>query len=433
MNNRNFSLTDMPVRVTAAALIVAAVLFVCLVPGARAQSNDICLTCHGQEGMEGEDGESIYVNPEVYSNSIHGRNELDCVMCHQELSGVEDYPHKTDIVPADCSLCHDGAAEKYYKGHHGRTRKAGNEDSPACRDCHGKHDILPSDNPESKTSPFNVPKVCDSCHADPELVARNGLKSIKFVKSYDTGVHGEALRKSGLVSSAVCTSCHGAHEIYPAENPESKINKSNVPKTCGGCHVGVYRDYVKSVHGKDYLKGIKDVPVCTDCHGEHEIKSSEDRESKVYPTKVGQTCSRCHDNAELVRRFGLPPDRLRTYRGTYHGVASMSGNTRVANCASCHGVHKIQPSSNPESRIHPDNLPDTCGKPECHESRLENVVKGKVHIIKTREDNVWAYIVSSVYKILISLTIGGFLIFIAVDLYARYRRKKRAQRANKGE
>jgi len=430
MKNKCFRLTCMSAEIVTVALVAFAAIFLCSTPGGRAQSDDICLTCHGEEAMTGEDGRSVYVNPEVYSNSVHGKNGLECVMCHQALAGVEDYPHETGLDPPDCGFCHESVAGKYEKGHHGRARKAGNKDAPACRDCHGDHDILPSSDPDSHASPFNIPSVCDGCHADPELVARNGLKSVRFIKSYDMGVHGEALRESGLVSSAVCTSCHGAHEIYPAENPDSKINRGNIPKTCGGCHVGVYRDYVKSVHGRDYLKGIADVPVCTDCHGEHEIRSHEDRESKVYTTRVGQTCSRCHDDAELVRRFGLPPDRLRTYRGTYHGVASMGGNTRVANCASCHGVHKILSSSNPESTVHPKNLPDTCGKPECHESRLENVVKGKVHIIETREDNIWAYIVGRVYKILIFFTVGGFLIFIAVDLYARLRRSRAARRSD---
>ncbi len=31
----------------------------------------------------------------------------------------------------------------------------------------------------------------------------------------------------------------------------------------------------------------------------------------------------------------------------------------MANCASCHGVHNILPSSDPNSTINPKNLPET--------------------------------------------------------------------------
>jgi hypothetical protein len=49
---------------------------------------------------------------------------------------------------------------------------------------------------------------------------------------------------------------------------------------------------------------------------------------------------------------------------SFHGLASKSGSQTVANCASCHGVHGILPSSDPKSMINARNLPATCGK--CH-------------------------------------------------------------------
>jgi hypothetical protein len=42
----------------------------------------------------------------------------------------------------------------------------------------------------------------------------------------------------GIVSVATCVSCHGYHDILPANDPGSSINPANYEKTCGkaNCH-----------------------------------------------------------------------------------------------------------------------------------------------------------------------------------------------------
>lgn len=404
--------------------------FVFFIPYQKAlsQDNSACLTCHGEKDIEGEGGRKVFIDEAKFTSSVHGTNAVECTMCHQDLAGVTDFPHALKLAKVSCSACHENENTKYLLGVHGKARQGGKKDAPSCVDCHGSHYILARTLPESSLHPLNIPAICDRCHADAELAKRNGLPDPSFIMSYDLGIHGKGLRKSGLVGSATCVSCHKAHDILPKSDPDSSVNRKKIPYTCGTCHAGIFQQYIKSVHGLDFIKGIKDVPVCTDCHGEHAILGKDDPNSRVYATRVGATCSKCHDDSELIRKFGLPPDRLRSYEGTYHGIASRGGNTRVANCASCHGVHDILPSSNPESSINEKNLPATCGKPECHGSKLKNVVKGKVHIIEPREENVWAYIVSNVYKVLITVVIGSFVIFIIVDLYARFRRK----RSNRG-
>src|SRR5262249_40893694 len=61
-----------------------------------------------------------------------------------------------------------------------------------------------------------------------------------------------------------------------------------------------------------------------------------------------------------------------------HGLASSLGSQVVANCASCHGVHNILPSSDPRSTINKANLVTTCG--QCHPGVSEKFVLGKVHV-----------------------------------------------------
>ena len=226
--------------------------------------------------------------------------------------------------------------------------------------------------------------------------------------------------------SANCGSCHGSHGIKRVADPASGVSRRNIITTCGRCHVGIERDYLEGVHGKDYLNGGKDVPVCTDCHSEHDIRSPVEAESSVYATKVAAVCSRCHDDMALARRYGLMPDRMKTYAQSYHGTASRFGEVRVANCASCHGFHDIRDSSDPKSSIFPGNLPETCGR--CHPGATKHFAEGKIHsaaleTVDFREKS--PHIVKSVYIVVISAIIGLFLVFIAADLLHRAVRRGR--------
>ncbi len=59
-------------------------------------------------------------------------------------------------------------------------------------------------------------------------------------------------------------------------------------------------------------------------------------------------------------------------------MASKVGSNTVANCASCHGVHNILPSSDPRSTINHANLAKTCG--QCHPGANEKFIATKVHL-----------------------------------------------------
>jgi len=226
----------------------------------------------------------------------------------------------------------------------------------------------------SRVYPTNLPHTCLNCHGDPELAVKHeGMGRSEIAKIYLESVHGQALEESGLVISANCASCHGSHKISSLEEFYPQI-----PKICGDCHAGIYEDYIQGVHGEAFVEGNKDVPLCTDCHGEHDIKSSGDPESTVSPRAVGENCSHCHEDMSLSAKYGLPTRRLASFRDTYHGIALNLGDIRVANCASCHDYHNIRPSSDPKSSVHPDNMTKTCGK--CHPNAGENFARGKIHL-----------------------------------------------------
>ena len=384
-----------------------------------AQENEICFECHNDPEMVSETGDTLCVDSEKFSASIHGQMELECVACHQDLADFEDWPHNESLESVDCGICHDEPLSDWEASVHGLPAREKNDlDAASCADCHGSHYILPGDESASRVYPSNLPRTCLSCHGDSELEGKHKeMGRAEKVVSYLNSAHGRALEKSGLIISATCSSCHGSHSISPLNEFDLQI-----PKICGRCHAGIYNDYLQGVHGEHYLEGNPDVPICTDCHGEHNILGPDDPKSKVSPKQVSAACSRCHEDMTLSRRYGLPSGRLDSYLYSYHGVAQELGDLRVANCASCHGFHDIRSSSDPESSIHPDKLTKTCG--ECHPNAGENFTLGKIHVQDERQDNLGAWLVKQSYLVLIIGLIGGFVAFIMVDLFGYYRRRR---------
>jgi formate dehydrogenase gamma subunit len=218
---------------------------------------------------------------------------------------------------------------------------------------------------------------------------------------------------------ASCTDCHGAHELQLPSNPNSKINRFNIPKTCSTCHADIYAKYIESVHGQGFLAGAQDAPICTDCHSEHAIKAPTNPTSSVYSAVVSKTlCAECHDVAKIANRYGMSTAVVSSYLDSYHGLAMRGGSLVTANCASCHGVHDILPSSNPKSSINKKNLPETCGK--CHPGVTNEVTKGRVHVYGSSETNKIDYYVTIFYYSLIFATIGGMLLHNGLDFKKKF-------------
>jgi hypothetical protein len=353
------------------------------------------------------------VDKDKFAASIHGQADISCTGCHVDIARVKDFPHAAPLKAVDCGGCHAGPVKQLAESVHGPSAAA--QVVVRCKDCHGSHEIKAKDDIDSMVFPLNLPQTCERCHLERVKTKRG----VEFIRQYEKSVHFMALTRAGLTVSADCSSCHGAHSIKKVQDPISQVSRKNIIRTCGRCHVGVKRDYLEGVHGKDYVRGIKDVPVCTDCHSEHEILSHQELGSRIYATKVAVVCSRCHDNESLARQYGFLTSRLKTYSNSFHGTASKFGEIRVANCASCHGFHDIRTSSDPKSRINPQNLPETCGK--CHLGAGINFAKGKIHVMSEKTTNRWAYVVKIFYIVMIAGVISVFVIFIAADLFARLR------------
>lgn len=280
----------------------------------------------------------------------------------------------------DCSGCHD----------QGQKVKDSAHAALECARCHEKHEVFPH--------PDNVPKpVCGTCHE-------------RIVNQHAASVHGQEIKK-GNAGAPDCAVCHGAtHEIARAS---TAAFKKSVPETCGMCHAEVSAQYNASVHGKAVARGVPEAPVCTDCHGEHNILRPKQQDSLVNVRQIRDTCGRCHNDVKLTEKFGMSADRLTSFDASFHGLALRAGSQSVANCASCHGVHNILPSTDRNSTIHPTNLAKTCGN--CHPGAGSKFAIGAVHIIERGAEPAPVRYTRLFYVTVIPVTIGLMLLHHAGD------------------
>ncbi len=112
--------------------------------------NDSCLMCHGDAGAKNAAGQSIVVDATTFAGSVHGQMSFKCTDCHSDVS-AEKLPHEPKLKPANCAACHEGPVKEYQSTAHAKARAGGNTSAATCSDCHGKHDILKSTDPASRT------------------------------------------------------------------------------------------------------------------------------------------------------------------------------------------------------------------------------------------------------------------------------------------
>lgn len=387
------------------------------VAGALVENAD-CLACHGDPAA------SRVVDPQRFAASIHGQHR--CTSCHADIKAV---PHDAPLKPVSCGTCHPVETEIYLTSDHGVALKAGVAEAASCRNCHGNpHELLNSRHPDSMVCRTNIPATCAQCHGRTEEMEKFHLTQRAPVASYTQSVHGIALAEKGIPSAAVCTDCHGSHDLHKATNPASKLYWQRLPGTCGKCHENIQETYRRSVHGVAVMAGKRDAPVCTDCHGEHSITAVTLATSKVFPARIPETCGQCHAAERITTKYQMPPHVVETYMESFHGLALQLGLVTAANCASCHGAHDILPSDDPRSSVHPDNLARTCGK--CHAGVSALVAKGQIHSgTRPGLEHRAVRIVRRIYLWLIALVIGGMFLHNLLDFLRKLRAHYRRQRA----
>jgi hypothetical protein len=132
-------------------------------------------------------------------------------------------------------------------------------------------------------------------------------------------------------------------------------------------------------------------------------------------------------------KYGIATDVFETYLDDFHGrtvnlfrVRSDATQSHKAVCFDCHGIHNIRPVHDSLSTVYPTNLQHTCQ--QCHEDASIRFPDAWLsHYLPTLEHTPALVVINWAYRILIPLVIGGFLVYIGLDINRRWLDKRRAK------
>lgn len=321
----------------------------------KESGNDECYDCHNRKGVK------------QFTNSIHDKNGVKCEDCHKAGHGIVKVNKSNE--QAVCGKCHSKSKMALANSVHSTAMSQTGGRGPTCTDCHGSHAIL-----SSKISIES--EGCLKCHLNEKMFPGEEKGSAKFVSRYKTSVHASITKND--VEAAGCVDCHGDHMVHEADNPQASTLRARQMETCGKCHSDVVSKFRRSKHGQELANGNKDAPTCTDCHGEHDIKStfSANELSKI---NLVDKCLNCHKDGKITHKTYLGEEELITgYKESEHYKALQEGNLNAPTCSDCHGAHEMENAASVDSKLSKRNLAKTCGQANCHGKELDEYV-GSIH------------------------------------------------------
>lgn len=237
---------------------------------ARASGNEVaatCINCHGPT--------HAVQKSSVAASKTHRDNiEQTCGSCHGNDKLVQQAKLPGGNVQA---MYHDSIHDKVMHGTSGYASQA-----PTCTTCHGAHSILAKKEEKSRVSRANIPSTCGGCHQREKIV-------------FDKGAHGK-LRQAGITAGPGCTDCHGAHTIQASKQPQWQVA---VIDQCGNCHDDLLKSYHLTYHGKVTDLGYADMATCASCHGAHDVRPASDPNSPIHADNRTRLCRTCHAEATV--------------------------------------------------------------------------------------------------------------------------------------
>lgn len=273
------------------------------------ERNSDCFACHDDASMTMtlEDGTElpIAVSPATFATSVHAR-ELVCLDCHEgkdgdhpsgatfasrrafvrasyeackkchfetytrtlesvhfdlvqkgdpnapvctDCHGAHDTPNprsKQAMLSRSCAGCHQPIYEKYALSVHGKALVGeGNQDVPACADCHTSHTVA---DPKSASFHLSSPETCIRCHGDAALMAKYDLSAdvaTTFLRDFHgaTAALGAGRSVQERQLTVTCVDCHGHHEMVSPKERGPDAMKATVAASCKRCHTEASPDF----------------------------------------------------------------------------------------------------------------------------------------------------------------------------------------------
>lgn len=190
-----------------------------------------------------------------------------------------------------------------------------------CMSCHGKEDCEADVFPGSLNQSAHKSLMCSDCHLNvhketPNLkLVMNNLCISCHASGWHDNVHSDTLA-GGI--GALCTDCHGIHNIQPVDSPKSSVNKLNVHNTCSKCHSDIMESYHYSFHGTAVDLGSLKAATCIDCHGTHDILPPSNPNSSTAKENIPDTCAKCHGTPQA--NFAKGTEHLTPYDNKKEGA-----------------------------------------------------------------------------------------------------------------
>lgn len=304
---------DRSARLVLAAVAIALFLHLPASPCAGQETVDQCFACHNRLG--GKLGSPA----REHFRSVHREAGIGCVTCHggnPSLPGEDAMNPRYGFrgkpawkeIPRFCARCHSDIAmmrqynlrtdqfAEYKTSRHGVLLFEKNDTRVAvCTSCHGKHEIRRKSDTESTVYRTNVPRMCGTCHADPEHMKPYGIPTDQL-ENFEKGIHGQILagrvRGENPTLAPNCATCHGVHGAVPPGIGE-------VSNVCGNCHAVVVGYFRESAHfGASREIGE---PKCITCHGNH---SNRKPTIRVFSGTGPGECGSCHEKGSKALEFG---------------------------------------------------------------------------------------------------------------------------------
>jgi predicted CXXCH cytochrome family protein len=247
----------------------------------------------------------------LFDASVHGEEKKACIDCHTNITA---FPHPdfkaqnlrevTLSLYTACKQCHEDQYNKILDSVHQKALASGNNNAAVCTDCHNPHQQTRITDPQTgqilPAARQHIPQVCARCHS-------------AIYDQYKNSVHGTALTE-GNPDVPTCIDCHGVHNI---QNPTTASFRNSTPFLCAKCHTNaeimdkygistqVLNTYVADFHGttvklfdETYPDQPTNKPVCTDCHGIHNIVKVDDPKAGIaLRENLLAKCQRCHPDA----------------------------------------------------------------------------------------------------------------------------------------
>lgn len=372
---RSHALSRRVTLLTVALACALAIMAAVTARGALAQApaNNPCLACHGQPGMQTTlpSGETLYltVDPQVYNSSVHGQRGQACLACHPDVDPAAHPKGASAWATLGVSTRRD-LSLKLYRA------------------------------------------ACVQCHQD------------KYDATLDS-VHGTALA-GGDTNAAICTDCHGTHNITVPNQPRSKESQM-----CERCHSQVFDLYKGSVHGAALLgQGNPDVPGCIDCHQVHSVQGPSNSPFRLDSPLI---CAKCHSDKALMEKYGISASVYDTYVADFHGTTievfeklAPGQQTNKPVCVDCHGVHNMRQVDDAESTVIKQNLLLTCQK--CHPGATAGFPTSWIgHYKPDPKHAPLIFFVNLFYLIFIPAVLGVMAIFVVTDVRKRIASRRRGE------